>query len=272
MKASALFAACMAMVISLSAHTNNSNLNFAKCRDYVSDWEKGLSIVQLIEKDLTLGTWTNTVSNGNENTYLFTEEGLLQILVTDKKGFKSYESTFWRVSVFDNQPFLVLSNNNREEKLMRVDQTCNGLTLTDMVASDVMLLDYQPIRASKKLNLTKAYMVGEWTNVTAIETNQPEKAFGAHINYQFEADGTFTYDIGNNDFEKSKKGTWQISKDGQFLLLHVAEGDNLETIEETQVIRIAQVDDHGLMLEHVMKSNEVKEYFNGTNKVFAFIK
>ena len=272
MKTSACFAVCMAVATFLSAHAFTSP-DFLKCRDYGTEWGKNFSTIQLIEHDLVNATWTATAQNGSERNYLFTQEGLLQILSTDAHGNKSYQSTFWRVAEFDNQPFLVLSDDHRKEKLLEVAQTCEGLTLIDVVSKSKLLLDYQPLKSSPKLNLARAYMVGEWTNVTAFETTKNNsKAASGYLNYRFSADGLFTCEFGDNKEKVIEKGAWEISKDGQFLLLHISAKDDIETITGTAVIRIAQVDDHGLVLEQVMKTSSVNEFFEATNKTFAFIK
>ena len=272
MKTSALFLVMMAVASFLSARPFNDS-DFIKCRDYATDLAKNFSTIQLIEHDLVHGTWTSTLPNGFDNTYLFTKEGLVQILQTDLHGKKSYQSSFWRVAEFDGQPFLVLSNKERKEKLLSVMQNCEGIILKDVVCHNILTLHYQPLKASPKLNLTKAYLVGEWTNVSAFENMKDNKnALGSYLDYQFSADGTFTRDYGNQQNKVSEIGTWEISKDNQYLLLHVAEKNNIENIRCTQVIRIAQVDDHGLILELVMNSSEINDFFGSANKTFAFIK
>lgn len=272
MKTSAWFVFCMAFTAILYAHTP-TEWDVIKCRDYSTEIKKDFTTVQLVEHDLVNGNWTGFTPGGENNNYLFTEEGLLQIISTNRAGHKAYRSTFWRVAEFDGQPFLVVSDDNRKEKLLKVDQTCEGLTLQDVVNKEVFSLEYHPLRASAKRNLTKAYMIGEWTNVSAMEVEgNPSHAKGAFLQFQFSTYGTYSCYYGNNSKKVVENGTWEISKDNQFLLLHVADGDNLEATKNTQVIRIAQVDDHGLVLEQVMKTSDVNEFFGATNKTFAFIR
>jgi hypothetical protein len=272
MKTSAWFVVCMAVATCMSALTP-TELDLVKCRDYAADFKKDFTTTQLIEHDLVNGNWTGFTADGVNNNYLFTEEGLLQIISTDRAGHQAYRSTFWRVAEFDGQPFLVVSDDNRKEKLLLVSQTCEGLTLQDVVNKEIFSLDYQPLRASAKRNLTKAYLIGEWTNVSAMEVeSKSSQAKGAFLQYQFSTNGTYACYYGNNAKKVFENGSWEISKDNQFLLLHVADGDNLERTKSTQVIRIAQVDDHGLVLEQVMKTSDVNEFFGANNKTFAFIR
>ncbi len=272
MKTSALFVLLMAAATFLPAHAGTS-FDITKCRDYSPKVLKGLSATKLIEHDFINGTWTTTHNNGEEETYLFTAEGLVQILNTDPDGNKAYRSIFWRIDEFDSQPFLILSEDSGQEKLLSIDQTCEGLVLTDVVLNEVSTFDYQPLKASTKSNLTKAYMVGEWTNVSVFENVIDEnKAAGSYLNYQFTADGTFTCNFGNAKVNFEEIGIWEVSKDCQYLLLHVAEGQDIEQVKTTKVIRIAQVDDHGLILEQVMKTNDINEFFGSDNKMYAFIK
>ncbi len=272
MKTSALFAVIMATTTFLSAHSV-SDSDFIKCREYAVGLDKNFSTSHLIEHDLIHGIWTALLPDGMENTYLFTQKGLVQILQTDLDGNRSYQSSFWRVAEFDSQPFLILSDNEHKEKLLSVDQTCEGITLTDVVNHQVLAIHYQPLKASPKLNLTKDYLVGEWTNVSAFENLENNKTgIGSFLDFQFAADGTYTCNYGNREIKVSEIGTWEISKDNQYLLLHAAEDKDFENIKCTQVIRISQVDDHGLILEQVMKTNDINEFFGSNNKTFAFIK
>ncbi len=272
MKTSALLAMLM-VVASYSFANTLTNSDLAKCRDYSPNVLKGLSTTSLVEHDLVNGMWTSTNKNGIEKTYQFTSEGLLQMLSTDKKGYKSYQSIFWRIDEFDAKPFLILSNENGTEKLMRINQTCEGLLLTDMVCEEIVSLNYQPLRASKRFNLTRAYLVGEWTNVSMFDSSKGnEQLNGSFFGYQFFANGTFVCEYGNAKSSVTENGVWEISKDCQFLLLHASDENDETDIKATKVIRIAQVDDHGLILEQIMKSSDVNDFFNANNKTYAFIK
>ncbi len=272
MKTSACFVILMAAVTLLSANIP-SEIDLVKCRDYFGNFKKDLSTVQLIEHDLVHGNWSTLSANGNQEKYYFNREGLLQVLHSGKDGQVTYHSTFWRVAEFDGQPFLVVSDDQRKEKLMQVDQTCEGITLRDVVSNEVFQLEYQPVRSTAKLNLTKAYMVGDWTNVSAMEVaERTPQVRGAFLQYQFSTDGTFSRHYGNHTKRIVEIGSWEISNDGQFLLLHIAEGDNMESARSTQVIRVAQVDDHGLVLEQVMKTSDVNDFFGADNKTYAFIR
>ncbi len=272
MKTSALFALLMAAATFLSAH-DGVGFDITKCRDYSPKVLTGLSTTKLIEHDFVNGVWTTTNKNGSEKTYQFTTEGLLQILNTDLDGHKSYNSIFWRIDEFDSQSFLILSEPSGSEKLLSINQTCEGLILTDVVYNETLEFDYQPLRASIKSNLTKAYMVGEWTNVSVFENQENKKIkAGSYFNYQFSADGTFTCDFGSTKVNHQETGVWEVSKDCQYLLLHVADKKCNENIKSTKVIRITQVDDHGLILEQVMKTSDINDFFGADNKTYAFIK
>ena len=272
MKTSALFVGLMAMVSFMSAHPISS-ADFINCREYAAKLKKDFSTIQLIERDLAFGTWVAHDLNGEETTYLFTNEGLVQILHADVDGNVSYSSTFWRVAEFDGEPFLVISDQQRKEKLFSVDQTCEGITLKGIVCGKVLTLDYQPLKKKVKFNLTKAHLIGEWTNVSVFENqNTSKKVHGAFFNYHFSPDGMYSCTYGSHMKKIKESGSWGVSKDGQFLLLHVTEDGNVENIKNTKVIKIAQVDDHGLIIEQVMKTNDINEFFGADNKSFTFIK
>ena len=150
--------------------------------------------------------------------------------------------------------------------MLKIKQTCEGIVLVNVADEEALFLDYQPLNTLLKINSTKEHLIGEWTNVTAFKPlRKSAKTSRAFLNYQFFTDGTFTCKYGNKNKTIAEEGTWEISKDGRFLLLQNGMG-------QTQVIKISQVDNHGLVLEQVMETNTVGEFFGVSNRVFAFIK
>ena len=271
MKTSACSAVCMAMAILLCAPAVGATDLF-NCRDYVVEGGSNLSKTKRIEKDLKSGIWTTTTSGRHEETYLFTDDGLVQILVTNEQGFKTYQSKNWEITEFNGLPVLTLSKLDRKKRQWIVVQTCEGITLTDLAGNMQLWLDYQPLRSSSELNLFQAYLSGEWTNVSAFETERKKGTDSNFLRYQFSVDGYFSCEYGNQSETITENGTWEISKDAQFLLLQITESNAPENGLGTAVIRIAHLDEHGLVLEQVMKTNVINDFFAATNKTFTFIK
>ena len=112
MKTAALFAIGMAMAICTSA-TNTSHFDVAKCRE-IPGLKKEATTAQKIEADLINGTWTANSENG-QDTYFFTNKGLVQILTTDRYGYQKFSASLWRVVEEDGHPFLVLSDYSHDE-------------------------------------------------------------------------------------------------------------------------------------------------------------
>ncbi|HFA47905.1 MAG TPA: hypothetical protein ENJ95_02665 [Bacteroidetes bacterium] len=145
-----------------------------------------------------------------------------------------------------------------------VAQTSEGILLTSPDSKETVLLGYRPLKPANYLAAIKANLIGEWTNVTALEGKAANKA-GSFIYYSFNKNGAFSFRYGYQNEVREKSGTWDISKDGQYLLLNDA-GAGIK------VVRIEQIDGHGLTLEQVMKSSELNDFFSSKNKTFTFIK
>ena len=80
-------------------------------------------------------------------------------------------------------------------------------------------------------------------------------------------------DLYGNRMEKRKAtGRWELSRDGQFLLLHIEQNTDPSLSGGIKVVQINQLDDHGLVLEEVMKESETEEFFEVENRVFTFIR
>ncbi|MEO1258809.1 MAG: hypothetical protein AAFZ15_08420 [Bacteroidota bacterium] len=264
MKTSALFAVCMAVATLLSAGSF-SGVDLVKCRNYANDWGKGFTKIKMIEQDLIEGRWT-TRQTTEEKTFFFTEKGQLQILIKDGEGYFHFDAKTWKVAEIAGQPVLVLKEKNGLTKNAFINQNCEGITLTDIVSDQTLSLEYHSIKAPGTCNKVKNHLIGYWTNVSAMESvNHNKIQQGAFVNYFFSDDGTYALEYGSTQQNIEVRGTWKVSKDGRFLLLEKKDGSY-------QVVRIGQVDDHGMVLEQVMKSSEINQFFQASNKTFAFIK
>ena len=264
MKTSALFAVCMAVATLLSADSF-SGVDFLKCRDYNTEWGEGLSKTKMIEQDLIKGRWTAQHLEG-ERTYFFTDQGQLQIFILDEAGYLGFTTKKWSVTNFSGQPVLILTGQDGLVNTSFINQHCEGITLTDIATDEILSLDYHSFKLTGDSYQVENNLLGQWTNVTAlVSENAGKSQKGVFLSYFFSDDGTYSLEYGNSQQNIRESGTWKVSKDSQFLLLE-KEGAGC------QVVRIGQVDDHGLVLEQVMRSSEINEFFDASNKMFAFIK
>ena len=270
MKFSALLAFFLAMATSMVGHTD---FNITKCRDYLSEVDENLTAVKLVEMDLVNGKWTAVGNDLSTLTYLFGENGTLHQFNEDRSGNTSYGQLFWNVITMDKKLVLKLTAIDHDEKWMNIEQTCEGITLANLSGNEILTIGYQPFSVPKKMDAMENSLLGEWTNVTVLQTtSEPAKTAGAYVNINFDTNGSFVHEYGNRATTVIEKGQWEISRDGQFLLLHIHESNEPISSNGVKVIKINQMDDHGLVLEDVMKEGGVGHFFDTKNRVFTFIR
>lgn len=270
MKFAALLASLLAMATAMVGHTN---FDIIKCRDYLSNVDKGSTSLEHIKLDLLNGKWSLNETTDNETIFLFDENGTLHQFDKDFEGHTSYQALFWDVAFLKGQPILKLTEMDHHEKWMNIEQTCDGLTLTSIYGQEVLNLGFQPFTAPKKLDKATNSLMGDWANVTALEaTNEASKTQGAFLNYNFESNGRFVHEYGNQASSVTEKGQWELSRDGQFLLLHIFECSEPNLVQGVKVIKVNHLDGHALVLEEVMKESHLNQFFDSENKVFTFIK
>ena len=256
MKAFALAAVLMVGVSVLSAMNIFPSEN-TRCRDLAKAPSERTADLR-VAQDLMNGAWS--LSAGER--YEFHENGRLFIFS------ENMEATVcqWEVNIYGGMPVLEISDKNGILKTYKVEQTCAGITLTNLVNHDAFILDYIPMDMPGHGNKIKTKLSGEWTNVTFFESTQKcDNANGAYLNYVFDINGTYTCKYGSQSNRHMEMGVWAVSKDGQFLLLTTKMGS-------TSVLRIANVDGHGLILEQAMTTNDISEFFCSEQTSFAFIK
>lgn len=259
MKTSAFIAILLAATTALSAMPISPSEN-ARCRE-LSERRIDIPLGQVVEHDLLNGDWTFT-GKAALKTFQFGDNGQVSVFSKDKKGYWSYEPMKWHVEVTNNIASLVLNGQK-----MQLLQTCEGIILTDFSTGKTMELAYAPATAAARARLVQDKLVGEWTNVTSFgDEAKCDRAKGAFLSYEFRSNGTYICNYGNQQDVADEKGSWEISRDGQFLLLRSNSGAGIE------VVRINTVDDHGLVLDQVMRTSEIGEFFCSDAKSLAFIK
>ncbi|MBI5914889.1 MAG: hypothetical protein HY842_05890 [Bacteroidetes bacterium] len=246
MKRSAFFVFLSLFVIAHFA-TASPAVEISDCRKTVLNTDLGLTTAQIVRTDLESGLWSLPFADGGEQVYLFKDSGMTDILQQDANGQTIFNTMFWRVEEFDGRAFLVLTESPRKsEKLYRVKQTCEGIVLTDVFSQAETLLKYQPFANHIRVNTLKANLIGEWTNVS--------RATGTFGCLKFKADGTFSVKSGLLNHES---GVWEVTPDAQYLLLHLTAAQS-GAVTKTIVVKVEQVDGHGLTVAYPQEVSEGK--------------
>ena len=256
MKTSALIAILMAGVTVLSA-ANIFPSEKTRCRE-LAKAPTAMAVDARVSQDLMSGIWTSA----DESTFEFSENGMLAIFSKNKKATVSN----WVMKINDGRPVLIISKNKTDVKSFIVEQTCEGVNLTDLTNHDVLFLDFVPLPMPGYSKGVKKYLPGEWTNVTFFESeNKCTNGEGGYLNYHFGKNGKYSCEYGSAVNNEIESGKWMVSKDEQFLIL--TNNDN-----GVKVVKVAQVDGHGLILEQAMETDEIGDFFCSKQTTFTFIK
>lgn len=269
MKTSALIALLLAASTVFSANYD-STPETLDCRKYLANFAPNLTASQLVEQDLLNGTWYQQTATGSLRKYQFNSNGEANLLEQDNEGNLRMTELQWSVEEWDGKAVLTTNETGRYvESHLQVEQTCDGLNLINLSDGSTTILTYKPQLKAAQWDALKASLEGEWTNVSwsnsAESCGNMEEKEGAFLNFCFKTDGTYKMTCGNSKKKMEARGTWELSKDGQFIFFH-CENDL------PKVAKIARMDEHGLVLEHSMNAPGFGDFFCADLHSFTFIK
>lgn len=252
-----------------------------KCRIAVREINYAVGNVQRIENDLIHGIWTLKSLN-SKLIFQFKDFGMLDLIELKETGNTAYKNALWQVEEINGRAVLVITEKDmRQRRQFGVEQTCLGVVLKDQESLEELKLIHQSASNSMKINLMKANLVGDWTNVTypfnlATELDQCgtfEEMKGAFLRYRFNPDGTFQLTYGSSMMTVRESGCWELGINGEYVLLHVTEKNGVKQPAETKLAKIVYVGDHELLMEQsLLTSGEFSDFFCTDQKTFTFVK
>lgn len=265
MKTFALFIAFWGLTsITFALQPLKSDPETLACRKYAIDLHIGLTASQITRFDLTHGLWTDVDFLGGRRLYQFNDDGLADILESGVNGSVFYRNIQWRVEDFDGLVMLFLKQSGEFfEELFNIELTCEGVVLTNLEEREMIHLSYSPLPDKEIIHRKVHDLLGEWTNVTL--THQPLK--GSFRTIKFRHDGTFSLERDDLFQTNREQGTWELSKDGEYLLLYLC-GEGRRNIQEVIVAKTGRIDSHSLELFHPVEMAEG----NVDVRKFAFIR
>lgn len=221
------------------------------CRAYKPDLSMGPE--KIIAYDLTHGLW---LPEGKHSTTIqFNDDGTA-IQFSEENGTSSVSFMIWSVSSVDGLPQLsTISSADGSLQQYVVTSDCEGMNLLNTNTWEVQKLLYRPMVASSKLKELKADLRGEWTAYAS----EPRRGQPQAVRFQFSNDDTYTRLLDMGGTEIPERGVWELSKDGNFLLLHACARNQPNVCESTTVYQMVYCDDHSLQLKPVTQRVPTKE-------------
>lgn len=217
-------------LFSLPLLASQSTSTTTDCRLNTLAFTAEVTLVQQIKEDLLNGIWHQQTAV--PATLLFAESGVGSFITDCPKGGKEIGGLQWSVTTENGQVILTLTKQTEGIVRYDVKQTCDGLTLQDISNGQFMTLAYQPVsKATKMLNVQRT-LSGEWSStvypntvIEDLEAESQQQIMSAYFTYELSNDGTFVRTFGGHNLKTvSVSGIWQVSEDGNYIILHLPDG------------------------------------------------
>ncbi len=267
-----LIALMMSFSSSILAHVPETT-----CRQYLIPGDFASQKARMAA-DLTSGTWvlqTTRLENAT-GQMIFHDFGVADEIITYADGHMGYERVNWTLEEYNGAVFLVVTQVQKQTNLYRMTPTCAGIDLTDAASMERIHLLHT---GSKLASVSKMdqYLTGAWIAETypfdiAREMDDCgtfEPIRGAFLQYAYWDNGTFVKEWGNAGMSYRESGFWDITADGDYLLMHVNSQNNKD-IQRTDVARINQMGNGTIQIEQALTDGQQNDQYCTGVKKFSF--
>lgn len=219
-----------------------------------------------VMEDLTSHVWEY-----DQQTFLFSSNGMVTINSHESSDWKSYT---WEMNAHDDLVYVNLYDSNCDQIVYRIEHDGNMYQWINTSTNLPIKIDSTPIRTTPQMLKAQKNLVGTWNSrffpskiVKGLKDQKGESIMTVDFRYQLKADGSFTKTIFlNQKSHRTMSGLWQVSSDGQQLMLHFQQKDcGYQT--EAASIKLLSMDE--LVLEQALSSSDLeKELANSKNTFF----
>jgi hypothetical protein len=271
----------LSLILAITTPLLSSEIPEINCREYVSDSSIENSVAEAAELDLLQGIWVkNEVDSPSKITFHFNKSGRVDIISTTPDQEARYSHAHWTVEEQNGEAILVWEEHNETDRLLIINQVCEGIILSDYADGKEYLLNYIPKLGNKKIDFMRASLLGRWENATYpfdIAKNENDYGTfapieGAYLDYKFNKDGSYIKKWGSTKVEFTETGKWDISKDGKFLVMRASSKNDIHEAEITYLAKIKMVDMDKIVLEQSLQSPNIGNLYTTQNKDFLFVK
>lgn len=238
------------------------------------------TLTMKIKSDLLSGIWEHqfaiaeSVSDMKEICE-FLDNGQLKRTTIFDNGHAMVNYNTWRIEETEGEALLVIYDEEIQEEIYyHVSQNCEGVVLTDVNTLEKTFFAFSKAIKPTALKSIQLMVAGEWSSDH--HTFESEKCKAEHkgthfIDFNFDADGRFTRVVGNQTDSVIAKGFWEISKDGNYLMLSFSTNGTLEGVYTTQYARLRQLNGREMVIEHSLTTvGEFEDSFQSADQLFTF--
>jgi len=198
---------------------------------------------QSFERDLLSSIWRSSLL-GTTSTLYFQEDGVVIAVPVNQERVQTY---LWSLSVMEDQAILSLVSSEMERTFF-IAPTCNGISALSGGKLSLLTAMEANFISEANRNFMRTQLTGFWI----CQVRKSKKLPAGDFSLALHQDGSFEVSAGPDSFHTSHKGFWQLSPDGQYLILHtrvlidssehfVAEYVNLKSVDFEDMVIGAQV-------------------------------
>ena len=193
-----------------------------------------------IEADLVSGIWKTDLM-GLENTMYFQEDGLVEIIGTHFSG-EEISIEAWNVQMMDSHTVLTLTSELGVIRSIKLYPTCDGFAVHAADGSNgIMTKNERNNRAL--IERARNQMEGVWEVMTERMLER-----SSSLIWEFKSDGMFALNIGPDLYHNGYQGVWDITADGQHVILYFTRAQSPNEVYAEEIIKIHDVDYEDLVL------------------------
>lgn len=222
-------------LVILSALTG-SLLASPKC-ERLAIYDRG-NVLSNMTYDLTSQVWKSDIL-GTSATLYFNSDGVLMAL-PDAPGGR-ITSYLWSVSSTCCSAAMLTIGDASAESYFILSPTCSGIATMDDIGRQSALVQAHGQLTQVQLVFLRDQLQGTWHYSGAKSRKGHPSAFALCLN----ADGSFQLKMAPDMFHTAQTGIWQLSPDGQYLLLYTQLylGDRKRYVAEAINLRSADYED-----------------------------
>lgn len=243
---------------SLMSASLNTDL-FTPNRTDVTIFNPNLTLGSNLNNLFAQGVWVETLAVGEGKTQVqsllqFNSTREVTLLIRDAGIYFSYYHLSWKIEQIDQQEQLILTDGPEGfERIYWLKENGAGIDLMEFRQGRPVIMEYRAHMPQRNMKTLQEALMGLWENryfplelVASNYQNLASKDQNGALYYEFNEDGTYEKFWRGEKQTAKEAGSWEISSDGNHLILHPKFQDSYAT----QIIRIKFIELDEMVLEH----------------------
>jgi hypothetical protein len=207
----------------------------------------GMNLEESVHYDLLHANWIMHEENGKSVWFSFHENGIVDRMDVDGKEETGVEQLLWTTAFLENRAWLIIENPAGDKTYYRLNQTCEGIELLDLLDEKSVFLEYYRTLSEAEMVVTRLQVIGKWTSANPFQFDEslhtcPGEVNGStEISWTFDEDGRFHTEVATDESINHANGVWELSTDGKYLLLYFLNSEDPEDVATVSVLCISQL-------------------------------